>query len=110
MVVLKKLFHSWTEKIHAHHRRRLSLAQREETAPSRLSDLEGAQLPQNMPEAKLSNAAQGNYLEVLNICLNLYDKSHINRIFDHTGNSLTRRDLDEIFIFAHKNLLGGEQI
>ena len=97
--MLKKLFHGWADKIHNHHRRRLlGRKQQQQQQQHHYDDYshhrrgvvgggETTDLPTlHMPEAKLSNAAQGNYLEVLNICLNLYDKSYINRIFDHTGN------------------------
>ena len=37
------------------------------------------------PRATLSTAAQGNFLEVLNISLNTFEKHFINRNLDRTG-------------------------
>ena len=37
------------------------------------------------PTAALSSAAQGNFLEVLNISLNTFEKHFINRNLDRTG-------------------------
>ena len=38
-----------------------------------------------LPAATLSTAAQGNFLEVLNISLNTFEKHFINRNLDRTG-------------------------
>ena len=38
-----------------------------------------------LPTATLSTAAQGNFLEVLNISLNTFEKHFINRNLDMTG-------------------------
>ena len=38
-----------------------------------------------IPTAALSTAAQGNFLEVLNISLNTFEKHFINRNLDRTG-------------------------
>ena len=37
------------------------------------------------PQARLSSASQGNFLEVLNISLNTFEKHFINRNLDRTG-------------------------
>ena len=37
------------------------------------------------PQARLSTASQGNFLEVLNISLNTFEKHFINRNLDRTG-------------------------
>ncbi|XP_043269598.1 GATOR complex protein Iml1 isoform X3 [Venturia canescens] len=39
----------------------------------------------NMPEATNSTAAQGNFLEVLNMSLNVFEKHYLDRSFDRTG-------------------------
>ena len=39
----------------------------------------------SIPTATLSTAAQGNFLEVLNISLNTFEKHFINRNLDRTG-------------------------
>jgi len=39
----------------------------------------------SIPQASLSTAAQGNFLEVLNISLNTFEKHFINRNLDRTG-------------------------
>jgi len=39
----------------------------------------------HIPKATNSTAAQGNFLEVLNISLNTFENSHINRNLDRTG-------------------------
>ncbi|XP_071946548.1 GATOR1 complex protein DEPDC5-like isoform X2 [Antedon mediterranea] len=38
-----------------------------------------------IPSSYISSAAEGNFLEVLNISLNLFDKHYIDRNFDRTG-------------------------
>lgn len=38
-----------------------------------------------IPAAKNSTAAQGNFLEVLNISLNVFEKHYLDRSFDRTG-------------------------
>lgn len=38
-----------------------------------------------IPPAKNSTAAQGNFLEVLNISLNVFEKHYLDRSFDRTG-------------------------
>ncbi|XP_038057653.1 GATOR complex protein DEPDC5-like isoform X1 [Patiria miniata] len=37
------------------------------------------------PSGYISNAAEGNFLEALNLTLNVFDKHYINRNFDRTG-------------------------
>ncbi|XP_029163772.1 GATOR complex protein DEPDC5 isoform X6 [Nylanderia fulva] len=39
----------------------------------------------NMPKAINSTAAQGNFLEVLNMSLNVFEKHYLDRSFDRTG-------------------------
>ncbi|KYN45026.1 DEP domain-containing protein 5, partial [Trachymyrmex septentrionalis] len=39
----------------------------------------------NMPKAVNSTAAQGNFLEVLNMSLNVFEKHYLDRSFDRTG-------------------------
>lgn len=39
----------------------------------------------NIPKAYNSTAAQGNYLEVLNMSLNIFEKHFLDRTFDRTG-------------------------
>lgn len=41
--------------------------------------------PQRLPVATNSTAAQGNFLEVLNISLNVFEKHYLDRSFDRTG-------------------------
>ncbi|XP_033627568.1 GATOR complex protein DEPDC5-like isoform X2 [Asterias rubens] len=38
-----------------------------------------------IPSGYISNAAEGNFLEALNLTLNVFDKHYINRNFDRTG-------------------------
>lgn len=38
-----------------------------------------------IPIASNSTAAQGNFLEVLNISLNVFEKHYLDRSFDRTG-------------------------
>ncbi|XP_028048788.1 GATOR complex protein Iml1 [Monomorium pharaonis] len=42
-------------------------------------------LGNNMPKAVNSTAAQGNFLEVLNMSLNVFEKHYLDRSFDRTG-------------------------
>ncbi|XP_059170420.1 GATOR complex protein Iml1-like [Physella acuta] len=43
------------------------------------------QLGWKMPKARLSNAQQGNFLETLNMSLNLFENYYLDRNFDRTG-------------------------
>lgn len=38
-----------------------------------------------MPRSSNSNSSQGNFLEVLNMSLNVFEKHHLDRSFDRTG-------------------------
>ena len=38
-----------------------------------------------MPRSSNSNSSQGNFLEVLNMSLNVFEKHHVDRSFDRTG-------------------------
>ena len=40
---------------------------------------------ESIPEAFISSAAQGNFLEVLNISLNTFEHHYLNRNLDRTG-------------------------
>ncbi|CAG7725373.1 unnamed protein product [Allacma fusca] len=40
---------------------------------------------QRVPKAYISSAAQGNFLEVLNMSLNVFEKHYLDRSFDRTG-------------------------
>lgn len=42
-------------------------------------------LGQNIPKAYNSTSAQGNFLEVLNMSLNIFEKHYLDRTFDRTG-------------------------
>jgi hypothetical protein len=39
----------------------------------------------SMPVAELSSAVDGNFLEVLNMCLNVFNKFYVDRVCDRTG-------------------------
>jgi len=41
--------------------------------------------PFRIPKATISSAAQGNFLEVLNMSLNVFEKHYMDRNFDRTG-------------------------
>ncbi|XP_042884438.1 GATOR complex protein Iml1-like isoform X5 [Penaeus japonicus] len=60
---LRQLFNSYLTKVLDHHR----------------------QQDVFVPEATNSCASQGNFLEVLNISLNVFDKHYLDRSFDRTG-------------------------
>ena len=58
-----------------------------------------------LPEAFLSPAAEGNFLEVLNMSLNSFENTYLNRNLDRTGQQsivITPGKLSITFTFTHK--------
>ncbi|UYV61354.1 DEPDC5 [Cordylochernes scorpioides] len=65
LVLLKKLFLQYQSLVLEYHQRRLQ--------------------PEKVPPAYNSTASEGNFLEVLNMSLNVFEKHYMDRSFDRTG-------------------------
>ena len=82
VVVQNERFDDWSptlndlRKIYTHYR--CSLIEYHDKAWESRPDLK-------KPECKISTSQQGNFLEVLNMSLNTFENSYLNRNLDRTG-------------------------
>ncbi|CAH1800397.1 unnamed protein product [Owenia fusiformis] len=78
VVIQNERFEDWTSTI-------IKLKELFIEYPDRVLNYHKAEYPnQKIPQARNSTAAEGNFLEVLNMSLNLFERYYIDRIFDRT--------------------------
>lgn len=78
LIILKRLIKEYRDYVLNYHRRNLSM----QSASSSSSTLERQP---SMPDGYLSSAAEGNFLETLNLASSVFERHFIDRPFDRTG-------------------------
>ena len=74
VLTLKEHFSTFKRSVLNYHEQKLSAKDESQ---------EGDNLP--IPKSKISSAAQGNFLEVLNMSMNTFENHYLNRNLDRTG-------------------------